>query len=84
MGKEINMNQQQTNVNVNPDDLEDVLCEKCEGQIFEPAFLFKKLSAILSPNGQEMMIPMQVFKCKECGHINKDFLPKNNGGSPIS
>ena len=39
MGKEINMNQQQQ-VQINPDDLEDVLCEKCGCQTFEPAFLF--------------------------------------------
>ena len=71
---------QQPQLNINPNDLEDVVCEKCGGQHFTPAFLFKKLSAVLSPNGKDMMIPMQVFECKDCGHINKDFLPKNNGG----
>ena len=44
---------QPKNVNLNPDDLTDVVCEKCGCQVFEPAFLFKKLSAVLSPNGKD-------------------------------
>jgi len=85
MGKEINMNpnQQQTQVNVNPDDLVDVVCEKCEGQVFTPAFLFKKISAVLSPNGKESMIPLNIFKCDACGHINKEFIPNNKEGNKI-
>ena len=75
MGKEIDMNAQQ--VQINPNDLEDILCEKCESQCFEPTFLFKKLSAVLSPTGVENIIPMQLYRCAECGHINDMFLPKD-------
>tara|TARA_Y100000361_G_C11082188_1_gene301636 strand:- start:386 stop:598 length:213 start_codon:yes stop_codon:yes gene_type:complete len=67
---------QNTQVNINPDDLVDVVCEKCGNQTFSMAFLFKKISAVLSPNGKESMIPLQIYKCDECGHINKEFLPK--------
>ena len=67
---------QNPQVNINPEDLTDVVCEKCGNQTFTLAFLFKKISAILSPNGQESMIPLQVYKCDSCGHINKEFLPK--------
>ena len=67
---------QNPKVNINPDDLVDVVCEKCENQTFSMAFLFKKISAVLSPNGKESMIPLQIYKCDECGHINKEFLPK--------
>ena len=44
MGKEIKMNPglQDAQVQINPNDLEDVVCDKCECQTFEPAFLFKK------------------------------------------
>jgi hypothetical protein len=31
------------------------------------------MSALLSPHGKETMIPMQVFACAKCGHINNDF-----------
>jgi DNA-directed RNA polymerase subunit RPC12/RpoP len=83
MGKEIPMNQGPTrenaglNVNINPGDLEDVVCEKCGSQTFSQVFLFKKLSAVLSPNGKDTFVPMQTYKCTECGHINKEFLSKN-------
>ena len=65
------------NININPEDMTDVFCEKCENQTFVPAFLFKHLSAVMSPNGKDTMIPLQVFKCDECGHINEKFLPKS-------
>jgi len=78
MGKEINMNQQQQ-VNINPKDLVDVVCSECGCQTFTQVFLFKKLSAVLSPNGKESMIPLQVFKCTDCGHINDEFIPNNDG-----
>ena len=80
MGKEINLNrdQQGLNVNINPNDLEDVVCEECGSQCFEPTFLFKKLSAVLSPTGKETLIPLQIYRCQDCGHINSAFLPKQD------
>ena len=80
-GKVIGMNpnqgqNQKTQVKLNPEDLEDVLCEKCDCQIFVPAFMFKKLSAVLSPTGKDTMVPLQTYKCNDCGHMNKEFLPK--------
>jgi|TARA_R110000796_G_scaffold59126_1_gene136292 hypothetical protein len=78
-GKAVSMgaqNQQQAKVNINPDDLADVVCEKCEGQTFVQVFLFKSLSAVMSPTGKKTMVPMQAFKCDECNHISKDFLPQ--------
>ena len=75
MGREINMNQQQQ-MQINPNDLEDIVCDKCGSQCFEQTYLFKKLSAVLSPNGQETMIPQQIYRCADCGHINDIFLPK--------
>ena len=76
MGKEISMNQQ-PQVQINPHDLEDVECEKCKGQVFTPVMLFKKISAVLSPNGKKALFPLEVYKCDECGHINDEFLPQN-------
>ena len=62
MGKEINMNpsQGQAQVSIKPSDLTDVMCDKCDNQTFAPAFMFKKISAILSPTGKESLIPLQV------------------------
>ena len=80
MGKEINMNgpaAAEPQVQINPQDLDDVVCDKCECQTFTPVVLFKKISAILSPNGKKALFPMEVYKCTECNHINEEFMPRN-------
>ena len=85
-GKVIGMNKGQgptrekagLNVNINPSDLVDVVCEECGSQTFQQIYLFKKLSAVLSPTGKDTMVPLQTYRCTECGHINKEFLPKEN------
>ncbi len=58
-------------------DAESYVCENCGHDHFEVTYLIKKFSALISPTGQEMLTPIQAFSCKECGHINKDFLPEN-------
>ena len=47
---------------------------ECKNETFEPAFIIKHLSALVSPSGQETMMPIQLFKCSKCGHINEKFL----------
>ena len=49
-------------------------CEECGCQGFKQTLILKKLSALLSPTGQEAMIPIQAFACERCSHINKEFL----------
>ena len=51
-------------------------CESCENDTFTQVYQMRKLSALLSPTGEPTMIPIQVFACAKCGHINKGFLPK--------
>jgi hypothetical protein len=50
-----------------------IICEACEGQTFKQTLLLRKLSALVSPTGQETIVPMQVFACEKCGHVNKEF-----------
>ena len=71
------MNQQkpQLNVNINPDLVEDVKCEKCESESFTACYFIKKVPALVSPTGKEMMMPVETFSCLACGHINKEFVP---------
>jgi len=64
------------NINVKLSDLTDISCEECESKYFRPVTLIKRLSPIVSPTGIEQMIPVQVFRCDECGHVNKDLMPK--------
>jgi DNA-directed RNA polymerase subunit RPC12/RpoP len=71
------MNNPQQQFNVDISQTTEVVCEQCGNTTFNHVFQLRKLSALLSPAGQETMIPMQVFACAKCNHINKDFLPKD-------
>ena len=50
-----------------------IVCEKCQHKGFKQTMMLKKLSALVSPNGQESIIPVMAFACDKCGHINKEF-----------
>ena len=50
-----------------------IKCEACEGATFKQTLLLRKMSALVSPSGQETIVPMQVFACEKCGHVNKEF-----------
>ena len=55
-----------------------IQCESCGGSTFKQTLLLRKMSALVSPNGQETIIPMQVFACDKCGHVNKEFSDISN------
>ena len=59
--------------NVDLSQAQTMQCEKCEGKGFKQTLMLKRLSALLSPSGQEAIIPVGVFACESCGHINKEF-----------
>ena len=52
----------------------DVECDNCGGLFFEPVIVLKRLSALTSPTGEEMIFPGQLFRCTDCKHINKEFI----------
>lgn len=51
-------------------------CNSCGKEAFQEAVILRKISALLSPTGKEGFVPIQVFACISCGHVNNDFLPK--------
>ena len=63
-------------ISINLKDTIDIKCDECENKYFTPTFEIRKLSALVSPNGQETMIPIQLFQCSKCGHVNEDFSNK--------
>lgn len=64
-----------TQMNVSYDQTDPIKCEKCGGEAFVPAFLLRKVSALVSPTGKETVLPIQLFACAHCNHINEDMLP---------
>jgi hypothetical protein len=70
------MQQQQPNqqININLKEAEDIKCDECAHLYFSPAVLIKKISALMSPTGKEMLAPIQIFQCSSCNHVNEQFL----------
>ena len=63
----------QTQVQVDLKDAETMKCEDCGNSVFIPAFFIKRLSQIVSPTGQEALIPIQVYSCGNCGKVPDKF-----------
>ena len=51
------------------EDAETMVCQNCGNKIFIQGYVIKKISAIMSPTGQEVIAPVQVFNCGNCGEI---------------
>lgn len=64
-----------TTVNVDLSTASDVVCDSCGNYTFVQVMMMKRLSALMSPTGQEAIIPIQTFACNACGWLNKEFLP---------
>jgi len=72
---DLNSTQNKQTADVDVLSLPDVTCDKCGHTAFYPAFLMKKVSAILSESGKPGYNPIQVFACAKCGHVNDEFNP---------
>ena len=51
------------------------VCEECKGEAFIEAIMLRKVSALLTETGKEGYLPVQVFACVKCGHVNSHFIP---------
>jgi len=74
---------QQQQVNINPENLEDIKCKKvleslnqCGSQNFKQVYQMKKLSALMSPNGQEQIVTLPIFICDNCGEELGELQPE--------
>jgi ribosomal protein L37E len=53
----------------------DIVCENCGNLTFQEVLLMKKVSALVSPNGKEGIVPIPTFSCVACGFVNEMFRP---------
>jgi hypothetical protein len=49
---------------------QDVTCDKCNASTFDTVFVIKRM-----PGG---VIPIPIFRCSQCKHINKEFQPSDD------
>jgi len=68
-------NQQQLKLNL--DETISVTCESCGSEVFREGMMIRKASRFITGTPQDALIPIPVFMCAKCGHVNEMFLPKN-------
>ena len=69
------MSQEQINMNITLDKTSGVSCDECNNEVFIEGVMLRKASRFITGTAQDAMIPIPVFACSKCGHVNKDFLP---------
>ena len=67
------LNKQQPQAQIDIKDTEMVKCDDCGNASFIQAFFLRRLSALMSPTGQEALIPIQVYSCGNCGKVPDKF-----------
>ena len=60
------------------EDTESLKCDECGNYSFIKAYFIRRISPIVSPTGQEAMIPIEVFSCGNCGKVPDSMMPKGN------
>mgnify|MGYP001192408498 CR=1 FL=1 len=65
---------QQAQVQVDLNQAETLKCKGCNNYVFIQAYILKRLSAIVSPTGEEALIPVQVYSCGNCGEVPSQLL----------
>ena len=62
---------QKPKVNITPDmmrSFKTLTCD-CGGMLFHNGVVIKKISAIISPSGEEEAYPLEVLVCEKCGKV---------------
>jgi uncharacterized Zn finger protein len=63
-------------LNVSLDKTIAITCEECGGQVFTEGVMLRKVSRFLTGQMQDGLVPIPVFACNSCNHVNEEFLPK--------
>ena len=71
----------QAQVQVDIRDAETIKCNDCNNYLFVTSFVLKRLSAIVSPTGQEALIPIQVYSCGNCCKVPDKLMQEVDGNS---
>ena len=58
--------------------LPNVLCDECGHNNFRSITRIKRISPLLSGKSKEEFIPIDLFICDKCGHLNKALNPFAN------
>ena len=81
MAKIIGINDKQSNESVGKPQVDiqtskPIVCSECGYDVFIPGTKIRKISKLITGTPQDMLIPIEVFVCGNCGEINKELYPK--------
>jgi DNA-directed RNA polymerase subunit RPC12/RpoP len=54
----------------------EITCQNCGGTIFINGNKFLKIPKISAGTSQDVLIPVEVFLCGDCGELCEELLPK--------
>ncbi len=69
------MQNQQPTLNISLDKTTPYVCDSCSNATFAEGTLLRKASKFLTGSPEDSLIPIPVFYCTKCGHVNKEFIP---------
>jgi uncharacterized Zn finger protein len=70
------MQQQTPKLNVSLNKTVAFECDECQNQVFIQGVLLRKASKFLTGTTQDAVVPIPIFACSKCGHVNQEFIPK--------
>jgi hypothetical protein len=63
-------------LNISLDKTTAASCDECKNEVFQEGVMLRKASRFLTGTSQDALIPIPVFACAKCGHVNQEFQPK--------
>lgn len=52
----------------------NIACEKCSSEIMKQAFVIKIVSALMTGDSKDTYVPVPIFVCNDCNHVNSIFV----------
>ena len=70
------MSKEQLQLNISLDKTAEIVCEECGHNVFQEGLMLRKASRFLAGTEKDALIPLPVFSCAKCSHVNEEFLPE--------
>lgn len=70
------MEQEQIKLNISLDKTQEIICDACGHNVFQEGLMLRKASKFLTGTAVDSLIPIPVFSCGSCSHVNSEFIPE--------
>jgi len=70
------MSQEQMKMNIDLKKTTAITCDECGKAVFQEGLMLRKANKFLVGTQQDALIPLPVFSCAACGHVNEEFYPE--------